>query len=56
MKASFTLANPRLTGLYWSFMPEISKDTQVGDGDGVDIRDRKNVKWLGVSRRPKMWW
>lgn len=32
MKSSFTLANPSLTGLDWSFMSEISYETQLGDG------------------------
>ena len=34
IKASFTLANRSLTRLDWSFMLEISGETQVGDGDG----------------------
>lgn len=39
IKASFTLATPNLTGLDWSFMPEISGETQVDDGDGAVIGD-----------------
>ena len=35
MKTSFTLANLSLTRLDWSFMPEISRETQVGDGEVV---------------------
>ncbi|GMN52644.1 hypothetical protein TIFTF001_021785 [Ficus carica] len=37
IKASFTLANPNLIGLNWSFMPKISKETQVGNGHGAIV-------------------
>ena len=34
IKTSFALANPTLTGLDWSFTPEISRET-VDEGNGV---------------------
>lgn len=37
IKASFTLANPSLIGLNWSFMPKISRETQVGNGHGAVV-------------------
>ncbi|GMN52727.1 hypothetical protein TIFTF001_021863 [Ficus carica] len=45
IKPSFTLANPNLTGLDWFFMPKISWETQVGDGDGtvVDYYEKGEV-------------
>ncbi|GMN27293.1 hypothetical protein TIFTF001_001581 [Ficus carica] len=39
MKASFTLANPSLTRLDWPFMPNISGEAQVDDGDGAVVGD-----------------
>lgn len=47
MNASFTLANPNLIGLDWSVMPEISGETQVGDNDGIVVRDREEGKVVG---------
>lgn len=36
MKVSFTLANPSLTELYWSFMSEISRETK-GNGEKGEV-------------------
>lgn len=49
MNASFTLANPSLTRLNWSFMPEISGETQ-GDGYGTVVNDGEEGEVVGGAQ------
>ena len=55
IKASFTLANPSLTGLNWSFMPQISRETQ-GDSDGAVVGNGKEGEVVGASSWPMTLW
>ncbi|GMN60813.1 hypothetical protein TIFTF001_029914 [Ficus carica] len=32
MKASFTITNPTVTGVEWSFVPEVSEETAAEEG------------------------
>nr|GMN70442.1 hypothetical protein TIFTF001_039487 [Ficus carica]GMN70458.1 hypothetical protein TIFTF001_039503 [Ficus carica] len=50
MKASFTLATPSLTELDLSFMPEISGETQVDDGDGAVVGNGDEGEVVGGVR------
>ena len=55
MKASFTLANPSLTGLNLSFMPEISGETQGGDDCEVVGNDEEG-EVVGADSWPTTLW
>ncbi|GMN22567.1 hypothetical protein TIFTF001_040288 [Ficus carica] len=48
-QAHFTLANPSLTRLNWSFMPEISGETQ-GDGYGTVVNDGEEGEVVGGAQ------
>ncbi|GMN53243.1 hypothetical protein TIFTF001_022391 [Ficus carica] len=49
MKTSFTLANPMLIGLDWSFMPEISGET-VAEGEEAVVREGEKGEVVKSTR------